>query len=207
MATRPTSRCSHSEPCATKCVCLRATSFLTGACTRTLLLYVLGNAYTHVYSTRSAHPLRARAAQMRSEYSIAATPRKIRELRWQTTPGPAIILSLHFACGFLPFVYGIHFPITHKTQPAHHSTTFPTMAASQGIAKALPKVTKSAIVIMPPQSTWDPIQDIRKVHDRAYARWMPHINLYAAHLACEIHSNTPLMLLQYLSFRACLQLS
>jgi len=39
------------------------------------------------------------------------------------------------------------------------------------------KVVKSAIVIIPPESVWDSIQAIRKVHDKAYSRWMPHINL------------------------------
>lgn len=39
------------------------------------------------------------------------------------------------------------------------------------------KVHKSALVVIPPQSLWDPIQEIRKVHDKAYNRWMPHVNL------------------------------
>jgi len=38
-------------------------------------------------------------------------------------------------------------------------------------------VVKSALIIMPPESTWGPIQDIRKLHDKAYPRWVPHINL------------------------------
>jgi len=39
------------------------------------------------------------------------------------------------------------------------------------------KVVKSAVVIIPPEELWGPIQEIRKVHDKAYKRWMPHINL------------------------------
>lgn len=34
------------------------------------------------------------------------------------------------------------------------------------------------MIIMPPESQWGQIQEIRKVHDKAYSRWMPHINLY-----------------------------
>ncbi|KAL6706077.1 hypothetical protein ACN47E_006179 [Coniothyrium glycines] len=36
---------------------------------------------------------------------------------------------------------------------------------------------KSALVLLPPQSIAPPIEETRKVHDRHYARWPPHINL------------------------------
>jgi len=39
------------------------------------------------------------------------------------------------------------------------------------------KVVTSAVVVQPPESMWDQIQDIRAKHDKAYERWMPHINL------------------------------
>ncbi|KAK2140156.1 hypothetical protein LSH36_1460g00032 [Paralvinella palmiformis] len=39
------------------------------------------------------------------------------------------------------------------------------------------KSYKSAVVIIPPESVWQQIQDIRHVHDKAYDRWIPHINL------------------------------
>jgi len=39
------------------------------------------------------------------------------------------------------------------------------------------KVHTSAIVIIPPEDQWAQIQSIRSMYDRAYARWMPHINL------------------------------
>lgn len=35
----------------------------------------------------------------------------------------------------------------------------------------------TALCIIPPENLWKPIQEIRSVHDKAYARWMPHINL------------------------------
>jgi len=38
-------------------------------------------------------------------------------------------------------------------------------------------VVQSAVVIMPPEDLWPSIQEIRKVHDKAYERWPPHINM------------------------------
>lgn len=39
------------------------------------------------------------------------------------------------------------------------------------------KVFTSAVVIIPPEDKWSPIQDIRKLYDRQINRWMPHITL------------------------------
>jgi len=39
------------------------------------------------------------------------------------------------------------------------------------------KTYKTAVVIIPPEQVWEPIQKIRAGHDRAYRRWMPHITL------------------------------
>lgn len=36
---------------------------------------------------------------------------------------------------------------------------------------------RSAVILMPPKELWAPIQAIRSVHDKAYERWMPHINM------------------------------
>lgn len=35
----------------------------------------------------------------------------------------------------------------------------------------------SALVVIPPTELWEPIQHIRRTHDRSYERWMPHVNL------------------------------
>lgn len=35
----------------------------------------------------------------------------------------------------------------------------------------------SAVVVSPPMTEWGPIQAIRSKHDKAFRRWMPHINL------------------------------
>jgi 2'-5' RNA ligase len=39
------------------------------------------------------------------------------------------------------------------------------------------KTHESAVVVIPPDDVWEPIQDIRRVHDRQIERWMPHITL------------------------------
>lgn len=39
------------------------------------------------------------------------------------------------------------------------------------------KSARAALCIIPPESVWEPIQAIRRVHDRQIDRWMPHINL------------------------------
>jgi poly(A) polymerase len=35
----------------------------------------------------------------------------------------------------------------------------------------------SALVLIPPEELWGPIQEIRARHDRGYGRWMPHVSL------------------------------
>jgi 2'-5' RNA ligase len=39
------------------------------------------------------------------------------------------------------------------------------------------KTYQTAVVLIPPQECWDPIQTIRRVHDRHFRRWMPHVTL------------------------------
>lgn len=41
----------------------------------------------------------------------------------------------------------------------------------------LVKTSQTAIVIVPPEEIWPPIQVVRRVHDRHARRWMPHITL------------------------------
>ena len=52
------------------------------------------------------------------------------------------------------------------------------------------KVFTSAVVIIPPEEKWAPIQKIRERYDRQINRWMPHITLLypfkPAHLFNEI---------------------
>ena len=37
------------------------------------------------------------------------------------------------------------------------------------------KTFQAAIIIQPPLDQWQQIQTIRKAHDKAYQRWMPHV--------------------------------
>lgn len=39
------------------------------------------------------------------------------------------------------------------------------------------KTHKTAVVIIPPENLWQPIQAIRQRHDRHFRRWMPHITM------------------------------
>ena len=39
------------------------------------------------------------------------------------------------------------------------------------------KTHKTALVIIPPEEVWEPIQALRRVHDKQIKRWMPHITL------------------------------
>jgi hypothetical protein len=40
-----------------------------------------------------------------------------------------------------------------------------------------PKTPNTAVVLIPPQELWEPIQAIRRVHDLHVERWMPHVTL------------------------------
>jgi 2'-5' RNA ligase len=40
-----------------------------------------------------------------------------------------------------------------------------------------PKTHTTALVLIPPEDLWQPIQALRKQHDRNVRRWMPHITL------------------------------
>jgi 2'-5' RNA ligase len=40
-----------------------------------------------------------------------------------------------------------------------------------------PKTYHTAVVALPPPEVWEPIQAIRRQHDRHVHRWMPHITL------------------------------
>jgi len=39
------------------------------------------------------------------------------------------------------------------------------------------KTQRTAVVAIPPDLVWEPIQAIRRVHDRQIDRWMPHVTL------------------------------
>lgn len=39
------------------------------------------------------------------------------------------------------------------------------------------KTHQTAVVLIPPEDVWGPIQAIRREHDRQFRRWMPHVTL------------------------------
>lgn len=39
------------------------------------------------------------------------------------------------------------------------------------------KTHTTAVVLIPPEEVWEPIQGLRRVYDRNFDRWMPHITL------------------------------
>lgn len=47
----------------------------------------------------------------------------------------------------------------------------------KSLGKEKNKTHKTALCVIPPQKLWQPIQAIRKKHDKQFYRWMPHINL------------------------------
>ncbi|QRN99832.1 DUF504 domain-containing protein [Archangium violaceum] len=44
-------------------------------------------------------------------------------------------------------------------------------------ALTAPPVHQAAVVLIPPEDAWAPIQSLRAVHDSQYERWMPHVTL------------------------------
>ncbi|MBD3198289.1 MAG: 2'-5' RNA ligase family protein [Candidatus Lokiarchaeota archaeon] len=52
------------------------------------------------------------------------------------------------------------------------------------------KTVTSAAVIIPPEEKWEPIQQIRKKHDKKIDRWMPHINLLYPFIPKEDYENS-----------------
>eukprot|EP01064_Diplonema_japonicum_P038577 TRINITY_DN9399_c0_g1_i1.p1 TRINITY_DN9399_c0_g1~~TRINITY_DN9399_c0_g1_i1.p1 ORF type:complete len:318 (+),score=43.95 TRINITY_DN9399_c0_g1_i1:26-955(+) len=53
----------------------------------------------------------------------------------------------------------------------------PVPKSTPSVVRGLNKNFKNALIVMPPVDMWGPIQSIRSVHDPAFVRWMPHINM------------------------------
>eukprot|EP00727_Mastigamoeba_balamuthi_P012862 m51a1_g8199 putative nudix family protein (1026) ;mRNA; r:16948-20779 len=49
----------------------------------------------------------------------------------------------------------------------------PAAATASGPVRSF----RAAVVLAPPEALWGPIQEVRQAHDRAFARWMPHVNV------------------------------
>lgn len=51
-------------------------------------------------------------------------------------------------------------------------------SAKTGTPQPQPHKTHlSAVVVIPPESVWEPLQTIRRAHDKGFRRWMPHVTL------------------------------
>lgn len=46
--------------------------------------------------------------------------------------------------------------------------------------------TTTALTLIVPESCWDKINSIRKEHDNAYPRWMPHVNFLFPFVSTEL---------------------
>jgi RNA 2',3'-cyclic 3'-phosphodiesterase len=52
----------------------------------------------------------------------------------------------------------------------------------------------TAVAAIPPPECWEPIQAIRRVHDRQIGRWMPHVNLlYPFVMPDRLEASLPLL--------------
>lgn len=61
-----------------------------------------------------------------------------------------------------------------------------------GIDPVPGKSHHTAVAVVPPEGVWEPIQEIRRRHDRQIHRWMPHINLlYPFRPRAELPAITP----------------
>eukprot|EP00754_Rhynchopus_humris_P051265 Rhum_TRINITY_DN9443_c0_g1::Rhum_TRINITY_DN9443_c0_g1_i1::g.33345::m.33345 len=59
----------------------------------------------------------------------------------------------------------------------HRGPQSQAVVSVPAVLRGLDKDHANALIIMPPLELWAPIQALRKAHDPAVKRWMPHINL------------------------------
>ncbi|WP_257460766.1 poly(A) polymerase [Archangium lipolyticum] len=80
--------------------------------------------------------------------------------------GDALFASDHFGLSCV-----LHRGAASVRTPAHE----PREASPRVLT--VPPVHQSAVVLIPPEEAWAPIQALRAVHDSKYERWMPHVTL------------------------------
>lgn len=71
--------------------------------------------------------------------------------------------------------FGLSCTLARETSPRER----PAPALVQGSPRVLsvPPVHQSAVVLIPPEELWSPIETLRSKYDRTYERWMPHVTL------------------------------
>jgi|GEM_PF-184633 len=58
-----------------------------------------------------------------------------------------------------------------------HERRAPTTVQGPPRVLSVPPVHQAAVVLIPPEELWGPIETLRSKHDRNYERWMPHVTL------------------------------
>src|SRR5205814_2431970 len=82
-------------------------------------------------------------------------------------------------------------PTQSPTYRKHQSeNTAHDLRASETATMSNGKSHHTAVAVVPPQDYWEPIQAIRRVHDRQIGRWMPHINLLYPFVAPDRLANS-----------------
>eukprot|EP00899_Mesostigma_viride_P027500 jgi/Mesvir1/7935/Mv11857-RA.1 len=67
--------------------------------------------------------------------------------------------------------------VSSQTSVRSSSRAVKTSPVDRGDMESKTKVFKSALVVIPPPELWAPIQAVRRVHDKNFHRWPPHVNL------------------------------
>jgi 2'-5' RNA ligase len=85
-----------------------------------------------------------------------------------------------------------------KIERANLATMRSRSGLRSHVQRASPRNTdksyKTAVVAIPPDHLWEPIQRLRRQHDRHYRRWMPHITLlYPFRPVSAFEQVTPLL--------------
>jgi poly(A) polymerase len=78
-----------------------------------------------------------------------------------------------------PLFVSDHFGLRCTLLRGAPSRKAPTPTPVQGPPRVLsvPPVHQAAVVLIPPEELWGPIETLRSKHDRHYERWMPHVTL------------------------------
>ncbi|WP_224240684.1 poly(A) polymerase [Hyalangium gracile] len=78
-----------------------------------------------------------------------------------------------------PLFVSDHFGLSCTLLRDAASRAVPTRKPVQGPPRVLsvPPVHQAAVVLIPPEELWGPIETLRSRHDRTYERWMPHVTL------------------------------
>ncbi|MBN1206467.1 MAG: DUF504 domain-containing protein [Myxococcaceae bacterium] len=78
-----------------------------------------------------------------------------------------------------PLFVSDHFGLRCTLARGSPAREAPAPKPAQGTPRVLsvPPVHQAAVVLIPPEELWGPIQALRAEHDRNYQRWMPHVTL------------------------------